>query len=310
MSSAAPRVSDLLLLAAALVWGTSYGVTKTAVAVYPVLGFLAIRFCLTALLLAPAWRGVGLALALKTLRAGLPLGLMLLGIFIAETYGVALTTASNAAFLISTCVVLTPIVEWGVIGTRPSWRTIAAAMIALLGALLIAAGARLSFNAGDWLILLAALLRAGMVSFTKRLTRDPAISSLVLTAVQTGTVGLGCLLIGMFAVPGGLTLPPMTPQFWGATLYLVLFCTIFAFFAQNYAIRQSSPTRAALLMGTEPVFGALFATIWLAESLTPSAWIGGVLIVAASFLGVMAPRRVNRAQLTPPAVTSEVAGEV
>jgi drug/metabolite transporter (DMT)-like permease len=291
MSSTALRISDLLLLAVAVVWGTSYGVTKTAVAAYPVLGFLAIRFCLTALLLAPAWRGVGWRLALKILRAGLPLGLILLGIFIAETYGVALTTASNAAFLISTCVVMTPIVEWPVVGTRPSWRTILAALMALLGALLIATGARISFNAGDWLILLAALLRAGMVTFTKRLTRDAAISSLTLTSVQTATVGMGCLLIGVLALPGGLSPPPLTPQFWGATLYLVVFCTIFAFFAQNYAVRQTSPTRAALLMGTEPVFGALFASIWLGEGLGATAWIGGALIVAASLFGVMAPPR-------------------
>lgn len=291
MSPAALRMSDLLLLAVAVVWGTSYGVTKAAVAAYPVLGFLALRFCLTSALLGPAWRGLGPALALKTLRAGLPLGVILLGIFIAETYGVALTLASNAAFLISTCVVLTPIVEWAVLRTRPTLRTVIAAVLALVGAFLIARASSISFNIGDGLILLAALLRAGMVTFTKRLTRDPAIPSLALTSVQTGTVGLGCLLIGVFAVPGGLPLPPLAPQFWALTLYLVLFCTIFAFFAQNYAVRQSSPTRAALLMGTEPVFGALFAAIWLSESLSPAAWVGGALIVAASFLGVMAPRR-------------------
>ena len=290
MLPAALRVSDLMLLAVAVVLGTSYGVTKAAVALYPVLGFLAVRFCLTALLLAPAWRQVTPALALKTLRAGLPLGLILLGIFVAETYGVALTQASNAAFLISTCVVLTPIVEWAVLGTRPTSRTAFAVLMALFGAFLIAGASLISFNAGDWLILLAALLRAGMVTFTKRLTRDPAIPSLALTSVQTGTVGLGCLLIGVFALPGGLPLPPMTPQFWIYTLYLVLFCTIFAFFAQNYGVRQSSPTRAALLMGTEPVFGALFAVLWLGEQLSPAAWSGGALIVAASVLGVMAPR--------------------
>ena len=309
MLPAALRIGDLLLLAVAVVWGTSYGVTKMAVASYPVLGFLAIRFCITSVLLAPAWRKLTPAMALATLRAGLPLGAILLAIFVAETYGVALTLASNAAFLISTCVVLTPIVEWAVLGTRPTPRTIVAVLMALCGAFLIAGASHIAFNAGDWLILLAALLRAGMVTFTKRLTRDPAIPSLALTGVQTGTVGLGCLLIGVFAVPGGLPLPPATPQFWGETLYLVLFCTIFAFFAQNYAVRQSSPTRAALLMGTEPVFGALFATIWLGESLTPAAWVGGAMIVAASFLGVMAPRRAISAP-TQPLAAAELTGEV
>ncbi|MCW5238207.1 hypothetical protein D5047_18850 [Verminephrobacter eiseniae] len=35
-------------------------------------------------------------------------------------------------------------------------------------------------------------------------------------------------------------------------------------------------------MGSEPVFGALFAVFWLNESITPSGWLGGAMIVCAS----------------------------
>ena len=52
------RGADLALLLVAIVWGTSYGVAKGALAFYPVLGFLAVRFLLTTALLAPvALRG-------------------------------------------------------------------------------------------------------------------------------------------------------------------------------------------------------------------------------------------------------------
>ena len=47
------RGADLALLLVAIVWGTSYGVAKGALAFYPVLGFLAVRFLLTTALLAP-----------------------------------------------------------------------------------------------------------------------------------------------------------------------------------------------------------------------------------------------------------------
>ncbi len=60
---------------------------------YPVLGYLALRFCLTAALLLPTLRGEGGGLATRV-----PTGLLLLAIFLAETYGVALTSASNAPF--------------------------------------------------------------------------------------------------------------------------------------------------------------------------------------------------------------------
>ncbi|WP_262270960.1 hypothetical protein [Microvirga sp. HBU65207] len=34
-----------------------------------------------------------------------------------------------------------------------------------------------------------------------------------------------------------------------------------AFYVQNAAIRGSTPTRVGLLMGTEPLFGLLFAAV-------------------------------------------------
>jgi len=57
---------------------------------------------------------------------------------------------------------------------------------------------------------------------------------------------------------------------------------LFAFFAQNYALKRSTPTRVSLLMGTEPVFGAMFAVYWLHESLSITGWLGGLMIVIAS----------------------------
>ena len=115
------RGADLALLLVAIVWGTSYGVAKGALAFYPVLGFLAVRFLLTTALLAPvALRGTTAAQRWGALRKGLPLGALLLSIFVCETYGVAHTPASRAAFLISLCVVFTPVAEWALMGQRPS----------------------------------------------------------------------------------------------------------------------------------------------------------------------------------------------
>jgi hypothetical protein len=49
-------LSDLMLLAVAVVWGTSYGVAKSALGYYPVLGLLALRFGITFVMLSPALR--------------------------------------------------------------------------------------------------------------------------------------------------------------------------------------------------------------------------------------------------------------
>lgn len=280
------QASDLLLLLVALIWGTSYGVAKQALAYYPVLGFLAVRFCLTFLILLPQLRGAGRAAWV----AGLPSGAVMLAIFLCETYGVQLTSASNAAFLISLCVVFTPFVEWLLLRQRPDAGLLPAVALSLLGAWLLSGGVALQFNLGDGLMLLAALVRAFGVCLIRRLCAAREVPALAFTAVQTGVVGLGCLCGALVLLPGGLPPLPQAPAFWLGSLYLVLFATLFAFFVQNHALRQSSPTRVSLLMGSEPLFGALFAVLWLGEQLSLQAWLGGLLIVAATLWTSLARR--------------------
>ncbi|QNM95391.1 DMT family transporter [Chitinimonas koreensis] len=280
------RLSDALLLLVALVWGTSYGVAKGALAHYPVLGFLAVRFVLTFALLLPALLAASRRERRDAAAAGLPLGALLLAIFLCETFGVALTQAANAAFLISLCVVFTPFAEWWLLRRRPDATAFGFAAVSLLGAALLAGGLEARFGLGDALMLAAAALRAVTVCLTARWLQGRQAPALALTAVQSGVVGLGCLTLAALTRPGsaGWGLPPLpaAPGFWLAAVYLVLGCTVFAFFAQNWALRHCAPSRVALLMGSEPLFGALFAFLWLGERLSPAAWCGAGLIVAAS----------------------------
>jgi len=278
-------ISDLMLLAVAMVWGTSYGVVKVALAFYPVLGLLALRFGLTFIVLSPALRSLRHVKA-SSLLGALGASVLLLGIFLAETFGISMTRASNAAFLISLCVVLTPLVEWALLRRAPLPVEWFAVGLSLAGAALVSGGVSVP-TTGDALILLAALLRALMVCVTKRVMRDPALAPLSVTAIQAGTVTFGSVVVALIAAPDQWrALPTLVGHgvFWMSIGYLVIACTLFAFFAQNFAVKRSSPTRVALLMGSEPAFGALFAYAWLGEHLAMSAWIGGGLMVLASLL--------------------------
>ncbi len=286
------RLSDLALLLVAMIWGSSYGIAKSALAFYPVLGFLAVRFILTFVLLLPALLRATGQQQRDALRTGLPLGGLMLAIFLCETFGVANTQASNAAFLISLCVVFTPFAEWWILGNRPARAMFVFAGVALVGAVLLSGGLSGDLGLGDALMLAAALLRAVTVCQTSKLTRFSIAPALVLTAVQAGVIGFGSLLLAA-AVSDGLPLLPTAAPFWQASVYLVLGCTVFAFFAQNWALQHSSPSRVALLTSSEPVFGALFAVLWLGERLTVVGWLGGLLIVLAA-LWTCARRAVYR----------------
>ncbi|WP_420996450.1 DMT family transporter [Cupriavidus sp. 30B13] len=296
-------LSDLMLLAVAIVWGSSYGVVKGALAFYPVLGLLALRFGITFVILSPALAALRQA-DRAALRGVLGTGVLLLGIFLCETFGVLLTRAANAAFLISLCVVLTPLVEWLLLRRRPARLEWAAVALSLAGAWLLAGDGALAFNPGDALILAAAALRALIVCATKRVMRAAPLPTLTMTAVQSGVVAAGSAAVALALMPAQWQpLPALAGHgpFWGSVLYLVLACTLFAFFAQNYAIRRSSPTRVALLMGSEPAFGALFASLWLGERISATAWAGGGLIVAASLLATVRFGKAQPAPGAPPA---------
>ncbi len=101
------KPADALLLAVAMLWGASYGLTKEALYFYPVLGFITIRFTLTFLLLTPFLFSELKKGKTTQCLAALPLGIILLIIFLLESFAVTYTSASNAAFLICLCVIYT-----------------------------------------------------------------------------------------------------------------------------------------------------------------------------------------------------------
>lgn len=276
---------EALLLLVAVIWGGSYSAAKIATGQVPVLQFLVLRFGLTFLLLLPALRGLDRASWPSALAGASLLGINLLAIFVCETFGVSLTTASNAAFLISLCVAFTPLCEWWLLKERPGRTVLAAAGLSLLGAGLLAFqhGGASGLAWGDGLMVLAAFLRGVMVCLTRRHGQRHGLPALTVTAVQMGVMALGSSIL-MLAVYGPVWPPlPRSLPFWGAMAFLVLLCTLFAFFVQNHAASRTSPSRVALLMGSEPLWGALIAVLWMGEHMAVQGWIGGLLIVGSAW---------------------------
>jgi drug/metabolite transporter (DMT)-like permease len=281
-------VADLLLLSVAVIWGASYSLAKGALAFTPVMFFLVLRFGLTFLVLIPfTYKELYIAPRSSLFSGGL-LGLILFSIFLCETYGIAYTSASNAAFLISLCVVFTPIVDALLKKSIPDSMLLVATGICVLGTWFMTSRQALTFNVGDGLILLAALFRALMVSSIKRVTNNHTLSSMALTQIQMGVVFIGSLM-AVFLLGNNLSLPT-SGGFWVRLLFLVLFCTLFAFFAQNYGVKHTNPTRASFLMGTEPLFGAVFAIYLLSEPFSFQLLVGGGLITAGTYLGMKMTR--------------------
>lgn len=277
---------SLMLLLVAMVWGTSYGIAKEALLFTGVLVFIVLRFVMTTFALLP------IMIYRKNYqhwRCSLPTGVILFLIFVCETYGIKNTTASNAAFLISLFVIFTPFFEWVVNKKRPTNRLFILALISVFGVFLLTQvnNQQITINRGDGLMLLAALLRGAMVVYTKKIMLNKEVDPIMVTTIQSSAVSfLSVVLLLLVHGFDVFNFIPIDPYFWLLTCYLVLFCTVFAFYVQNYGVKRMSPTRVSILMGSEPIFGALFAFLWLSERFTLTQCIGAGLIFIVAILVV------------------------
>ncbi|MER7376559.1 DMT family transporter [Streptomyces lanatus] len=296
--SDARRHTDAVLLLVAIVWGSSYLSAQTATAALPVLLVLFARYALSALAclgLVASWRRRGARRWTRDeLRIGLPLGLTQAAVLVVETYGVAHTSAANAGLIISLTIVLTPLLDRG--GHRGP---LPASFFAATGVCVLAVGLLMSGNGfaeprlGDLLMLGAALIRAVHVALVGRLTAGRAIRPLQLTTVQTL---VGTVLFLPVAAPDLPTLLHSTPATWAQLVYLALFCSVFAFLAQTWAVQRTSASRASLLLGTEPVWAVAVGVALGGDHLTPLTGLGAALMVAGTYWG----QAVERAHRRPP----------
>jgi drug/metabolite transporter (DMT)-like permease len=283
----APRrawLTDLPVLLVAVVWGASYLAAKGITTTHTVVAVLVLRFAvvLPALVVA-GWRGLRALNAAQWRGAGL-LGLILSGIFLLETYGVVHTSATNAGLIISLTMIFTPLAEAAVTRTRPPRAFLAAAGLSVAGVVLLTQGAGFTTpSLGDLLMLLAALARTVHVLAMSRIKAVRGADSLSLTTVQLGSaVAVFALLAaapGTGASPWSVALD-FGPREWAGLVFLSVFCTLFAFFVQMWAVRRTSPSRVSLLLGTEPLWAAA-AGIAIAGDRPGVLGIAGAALVLA-----------------------------
>lgn len=292
------RRTDVVLLLVAIVWGSSYLSAQTATSALPVLLVLLARYALSAL----ACLGVLVSgrgprrWTREELRAGVPLGLTQAAVLVVETYGVAHTSAANAGLIISLTIVLTPLLDrTGHRGGLPPAFYAAAGVCVLAVGLLMAGNGFHAPRLGDLLMLGAAVVRAGHVALVGRLTTGRAIRPMHLTTVQT-LVGTALFLpLSAHELP---TLAHAGTATWAQLLYLALFCSVFAFLAQTWAVQRTSASRASLLLGTEPIWAAAVGLVLGGEHFTALTGLGAVLMVTGTYWG-QSVERAHRGAAPP-----------
>jgi len=260
----------LLLLAVTAVWGVTFVQVKDAVAIYPLFAFLAVRFAIAGVTLAP----VAVGRLRRSWRAGTVLGLLLAAGYALQTAGLERTTVSATGFITGLYVVLTPVLAFALFRVRTG-RLVWAGVVLATAGLALLSGVQAGSPEGDLLVLGGAAAFALQIVLMERWA--PRHDVIGLTQVEMlaacGVFLVVALALGDLSVPRGWTV-------WGALVVTGVFASALAFLVQTWAQRRTSATRVAVVFAMEPVFAGLFGYLLAGDRLGWVGWAGCAVILS------------------------------
>jgi drug/metabolite transporter (DMT)-like permease len=287
--------ADLLLLLAALIWGSAFVAQKTANDAIGPMQFVSGRFFLSAILLLPfalkESRRRSIHLSTRDWMLAGAIGLCLACASIIQQIGLETTTVSNAGFITSLYIAFVPFVAWLVTRTRLRPSVLAACVVSLTGAwLLTNDGSQRRLTTGDVLVLGTAMLYAlhiVLIGIFQAKNHRPYFLSLVqfgIVAVAAGALGLAFEPLTWSAIAAAMP----------AIVYAGALSGGIGYTLQIVAQRYTPPSEAALIMSLESVFAALSAAILLDERLTVPALIGCGMILTGVIMVEVVPTMPRR----------------
>lgn len=270
------RSVEMLLAAVITARATSYLFSKLIMNSMGMFNLLGIRFLLAFFLMTLVFFR-----RIKTMdRASFLAGVLMGGIYFlvmtAELSGLKRTSTGNVAFLENTAIVIVPLMQALLSRRFPRWTAVIGATVSLVGIGFLTISTGLRFGPGEAFCMLAAVLYAGAIVLTDRLTHG-SIDAFNAGVVQVGTIGmLGMIASLLFETP---RLPVGLPE-WGGVLMLAIVCTGFGFTLQPVAQRGTTAERAGVLCALNPFVAAVLGAAFLKESFTAQSVLGGGLILA------------------------------
>ena len=262
----------LALVAVTAIWGVTFVQVKDALELYPLFAFLAVRFAIATLVLAPVGRTEA---PRRRLGAGGALGLLLALGYALQTAGLQRTTVSSAGFVTGLYVVFTPLFAYALFRIRVGRSVLVGVGLSVVGLALLA-GVGVGDPVGDLLVL------AGSAAYSLQI----ALMERYAPPLRRRRVHLrrDARRLPRVRRDRRRARRPRAAQRstrLGALLVTGVFASALAFLVQTWAQRRLSAARTALAFAMEPVWTAFFG-YWLAgDRLGVVGWTGAALIMLA-----------------------------
>ena len=275
---------ELLMLITAVMWGSGFVGMAKGLEHWTVFQLMAGRFLLASIILSFIFYKKLKLISKAVVWKGAILGAILFVAFALQTMGLEYTTPSKNAFLTAINVIIVPIIAYVIYKRRIDRFEFIAAGVAVVGIGFLSLQDSLTINIGDILSILCAVGFAFDIFYTNVFVK--AEDALALTIVQfyTATVLSVVSVLILGEVP-----TTYTAEGLGIIVYLAIFCTAVAYVCQNIGMQYANPTKSAIILSTESLFGTIFSVLILNELLTGRMLVGCVLIFFAILFAEVKP---------------------
>jgi drug/metabolite transporter (DMT)-like permease len=289
---------EVLIVAAAIGWGSAYPATVLSLETLAPLGAAAWRGGLSALVMiivlvvlreAPL-QGIGRRQALPLAVLGLLGGTAFMS---GLNVSVHEAGSSVTAFVMGSFPIIMVVTAPLVLGERLTSRGIAAAALALGGvALLTRPGTEVTTLA----LVAATIASISFALYLQLARRWGALYGLrpgVVSVVVMAAVPLGCVPAQLLLDPAGLV-PALTPGEIAAFAWLVLPAGSLAHVAANEAVRRLPAGRSSSFLFLAPLTGVVIGTLFLGERLDAIQLVGGTSIIVGIIVATAPGRAAFR----------------
>lgn len=269
---------SIMLLTAALIWGSSFIVMKSAVDFLTPAVLLFVRFILAALFLIILFFPKVKILSKQGIVGGLITGCCLFAAYYVQTWGLAFTTPGKNAFLTAVYCAIVPFLVWLFYRKRPDVYNFVAAFICILGIGCVSLNGDLTMNMGDLLTLCGGMLYAIHILMIKKFS--DGVDGGAFTAFQF--LGGACVALIVSLLSEDITIiGKIQSSIFLQLFYLAFFATAVTMVCQTIGQKYTSECNASLILSLESVFGVAFSVLFYGEILTLKVILGFILIFIA-----------------------------
>ncbi|HKQ64419.1 MAG TPA: EamA family transporter [Methylomirabilota bacterium] len=278
-------LAELVMLGANVVYGTSYVVARVTLDSIPPALLAFLRLVIAALILAMfsrrqpaekfsredqwaiAWMGIiGFA-----------------GAYVCSNWGIAHSTATNGALLITVEPIAMILLSPWYLGERLSGRGAVGAALTIVGTVVLVVNGIPGLTeklvphwAGDLVLVLAGVAYASYSLLGRRVLERHAPLPVTTRSLVWGAAAL--MPIAAVEWASGAR-PVWTGQALAGALYLAVVITALGYVVWNWALARVPAPRAAIFLNVQPIVGALLGPVLLGEPFTIFTALGGALVV-------------------------------